>query len=154
MADIEYTIEGMDELRDKASRVSGDLGSVVRKLLNDSVAGIEGKAKKLAPVDTGKLRSSITHKVDSARIPLWSEAGTNVLYARPVEFGSKPHWAPFRAFETWARRHHMNEADVWWAVGTKGTKAHPFLTPAFEDSQSDIEANLNEAKRTIEGMWD
>lgn len=45
----------------------------------------EGYAKRLAPVDTGRLRNSISHArdEDSAYI------GTNVEYAPYVEFGTK-----------------------------------------------------------------
>lgn len=44
----------------------------------------EGYAKRLCPVDTGRLRSSITHQVegDTAYI------GTNVEYAAYVEYGT------------------------------------------------------------------
>jgi phage gpG-like protein len=45
---------------------------------------VEGKAKELCPVDTGRLRASIQHK----NIPLELSViiGTNVEYAKYVEF--------------------------------------------------------------------
>lgn len=44
----------------------------------------EGHAKKLTPVDTGRLRNSIAYAVkDNA-----AYIGTNVEYAPPVEFGT------------------------------------------------------------------
>jgi len=57
----------------------------------------EGYAKGLCPVDTGRLRNSISHAVDvqdKAAI-----IGTNVEYARYVEFGTsrmspRPYLAP------------------------------------------------------------
>lgn len=44
---------------------------------------VEGTAIDKVPVDTGRLRSSITHRVE----PDFAEVGTNVEYAPNVEFG-------------------------------------------------------------------
>ena len=61
----------------------------------------EGYAKDLVPVDTGNLRNSISHKVDSGEPAAY--IGTNSEYAAYVEFGTgrysstgggtpKEHW--------------------------------------------------------------
>lgn len=44
----------------------------------------EGYAKKACPVDTGRLRNSITHEVDDKNVYI----GSNVEYAPPVEMGT------------------------------------------------------------------
>ena len=46
----------------------------------------EGYAKKLAPVDTGNLRNSITHDVDDGETAAY--IGTNVEYAPYQELGT------------------------------------------------------------------
>lgn len=46
----------------------------------------EGYAKKLAPVDTGNLRNSITHEVDDGEPAVY--IGTNVEYAPYQELGT------------------------------------------------------------------
>lgn len=46
----------------------------------------ETYAKKDCPVDTGRLRNSITHAVDSGEQAVY--IGTNVEYAAPVELGT------------------------------------------------------------------
>ena len=46
----------------------------------------EGYAKKLAPVDTGNLRNSITHEVDDGESAVY--IGTNVEYAPYQELGT------------------------------------------------------------------
>ena len=52
----------------------------------------ENYAKKLAPVDTGRLRNSITHAVDGTDVYI----GSNVEYAPYVELGtSKQKAQPF-----------------------------------------------------------
>lgn len=46
----------------------------------------EGYAKKICPVDTGRLRNSITHVVDNGEQAVY--IGTNVEYAPCVELGT------------------------------------------------------------------
>lgn len=46
----------------------------------------EGYAKMLCPVDTGRLRNSITHAVDASEQKVY--VGTNVEYAAYVEMGT------------------------------------------------------------------
>lgn len=47
----------------------------------------EGYAKKKCPVDTGRLRNSITHTVDSTALEAF--IGSNVEYAPHVELGTR-----------------------------------------------------------------
>jgi HK97 gp10 family phage protein len=47
---------------------------------------IEAEAKRLCPVDTGRLRASITYEIDETR--LIARVGTNVIYAIFVEMGT------------------------------------------------------------------
>lgn len=88
----------------------------------------EGYAKDLCPVDTGALRNSITHKVDSGEPAAY--IGTNQEYAPYVEFGTgrysttgggtpKDHWA------------YMGD-DGKMHIG-KPMKARPYLKPAVSE---------------------
>lgn len=63
------------------------------KRRNEAAAiAVEGEAKKLAPVDTGRLRASITRDADLTG----AIVGTNVEYAPFVELGtSKQPAQPF-----------------------------------------------------------
>ena len=45
----------------------------------------EGHAKKITPVDTGRLRNSISHATDDEAAYI----GTNVSYGAPVELGAR-----------------------------------------------------------------
>jgi phage gpG-like protein len=58
---------------------------------------IEREARKRAPVDTGRLRNSITHRVypEGSR-RLVAEVGTNVEYAAAQEFGTSRGVPPTR----------------------------------------------------------
>lgn len=50
---------------------------------------VEASAKGLAPVDTGTLRRSITHKPGRDVRGFYVDVGTNVVYAPFVEFGTR-----------------------------------------------------------------
>ena len=50
----------------------------------------EGYAKKLCPVDTGRLRNSITHIVDESELSV--TVGTNVEYASYVCLGTGKYY--------------------------------------------------------------
>lgn len=70
-------------------------GPVARKLMKVA-AKSERYAKQRCPVDTGRLRSSITHRLDYSGsgfaadgIGFHAVVGTNVEYAPYVEFGAR-----------------------------------------------------------------
>lgn len=50
---------------------------------------VEATAKGMAPVDTGNLRRSITHKPGRDVRGFYVDVGTNVIYAPFVEFGTR-----------------------------------------------------------------
>lgn len=61
----------------------------------------EGYAKMLCPVDTGRLRNSITHTSDGESAYI----GTNVEYAAYVEMGTSKHPEPQPFLEPAATQH-------------------------------------------------
>lgn len=81
--------EGLDKL---LRSPAGDIGKAVLT----GVVMVESAAKRLAPVDTGRLRASITHEVAIDAVGLVGQVGTDVEYAPHVEYGTI-HMAP-RAF--------------------------------------------------------
>lgn len=63
-------------------------GPAGRNLVRKAIA-VESLAKRLCPVDTGNLRSSITWELGSDGQGLYADIGTNVEYAGYVEFGTR-----------------------------------------------------------------
>lgn len=61
----------------------------VAKMLMRLGQKAEGIAKRLCPVDTNRLRSSITHRLAMFGTDLGVEIGTTVYYAKFVEFGTR-----------------------------------------------------------------
>lgn len=77
-------IEGIKVVADHTEEVLKKMDSAIASALEEIGLVAESYAKKLCPVDTGRLRNSITHTIaeDAAAI------GTNVEYAEYVEFGT------------------------------------------------------------------
>ena len=62
-------------------------GPVAADILKRGIR-VERIAKKLCPVDTGRLRSSITHALGRDSRSIYCDVGTDVEYAPYVEFGT------------------------------------------------------------------
>ena len=52
------------EINDNSKEVSDNIKAALLRAMETCGLVAEGYAKKLAPVDTGNLRNSITHEVD------------------------------------------------------------------------------------------
>ena len=74
------------EIHDNSKEVSEDIKAALLRGLETCGLVAEGYAKKLAPVDTGNLRNSITHTVDEEEPSAY--IGTNVEYAPYQELGT------------------------------------------------------------------
>lgn len=123
------------------SKLQDEILSNLDKALEVSSWAIVSRAKRLCPVDTGRLRSSIT----AVRVtPGFWKVGTNVEYAPYIEFGTgifgplhirvqkRP---PSEALERWARRHGLRGLGFVIArsiYNRGGLPPRPYLRPAFE----------------------
>ncbi|MDY6834154.1 MAG: hypothetical protein SVY53_05065 [Chloroflexota bacterium] len=126
------------------------VGPPLRHAFEGATELIEGEVKLGTPVDMGNLRRDITHEVASGPIPLWGKVGTHSKYAKPVEFGSKPHWTSVRNLEGWARRHHVNPYAVQRKIAKHGTPAHRMFELGWKSSERDVEEYFQEAAKAIE----
>ena len=76
-AEIEVIADNTEEVLDSLDRA-------LAKALESVGIQAEGDSKDLCPVDTGRLRNSITHVTDGRDVYI----GTNVHYAPYVELGT------------------------------------------------------------------
>lgn len=101
-------VKGGKELA-KAFREAGkEILSLTEIGLESACLFVEGDAKKRAPVDTGMLRNSISHRVRKEGLKAIGEVGTATEYAVPIEFG------------------------------TAKMEPQPFLTPSVEENKQTI----------------
>ena len=78
MADVVIREDNTDEFRD-------GLDAALTRALEKVGLVAEGYAKRLCPVDTGRLRNSITHAMEGSEAVV---IGTNVEYGPYVELGT------------------------------------------------------------------
>lgn len=160
MAGVQFTYEvrGLAELIQKTSAPATLIGPPIRKGLTTSALLVQAEAQRLVPVDTGNLRRTITHRVDSAAIPTFAMVGTNAPYALAVHDGRGAGKAPppVQALLGWSRRHGIPRNRVYLiarSIGRKGIRGRPFLMNALRAVRGQVDGALNRAAREIEAAW-
>jgi len=92
-----YTqVVGDKEVLKKLLSLMQKCDETVKNIVRDATLKAEGTAKKEVNVDTGRLRSSITHEFIDNKNEHSGIVGTNVHYAPYQEFGAhgKPYLYP------------------------------------------------------------
>lgn len=100
MSGIRVKVDGLPRLRKALLQVTGEGHKAAAREVKRAALNIQAGAKERAPVDTGRLRNSITHEVSENGLS--ATVGTNVEYSTHVEFGTsrasaQPYLVP--AFE-------------------------------------------------------
>lgn len=150
MVSLSAEVRGRLEAEQKIAQVVRDLkGEPFLRAMRDSTLQVSRTAKRLAPVDTGRLRASITPEVRLSGNNVLGVVGSNVTYAPFVELGTKPHWVPAGALAGWARRHNMNPYVVARAIARRGTQPVRFLWRAYEKHADRIQQRLEDAVERI-----
>ena len=124
-------------LRELPDEIKND----VRKVVKNSAFNIERNAKSSASVKTGHLKRSISTKMGDMEATIHT---SNLKYAPMVEFGTRPHI--IRA---------KNKKALYWKGATHpvkqvrhpGSKAKPYLIPAFEKEKDQFLEKLKEVIR-------
>ena len=124
-------------LRELPDEIKND----VRKVVKNSAFNIERNAKSSASVKTGHLKRSISTKIGDMEATIHT---SNLKYAPMVEFGTRPHI--IRA---------KNKKALYWKgashpvkqVSHPGSKAKPYLIPAFEKEKDQFLEKLKEVIR-------
>lgn len=150
-ADVE--VKGLIEAQAEATRIVRDMhGAPMLEAFRDCTLIVLRDAKIAAPVDTGRLRASITPEVRVEGDDVLGVVGSNVAYAPMMEMGTRPFWPPVAALETWARRHGISAFLVARAIARRGIRARRFLQGAFEKNRERIIARIERAaKEIVEG---
>lgn len=149
MADsgISLEVSGMMETRAEMERIATDLhGPVVVGAMKDATLVVLRDARENAPVDSGKLKNSITAAVQvNADKVVQGVVGSKVTYAPYMELGTKAHWPPIAALETWARRHNISAFLVARSIARKGLVPRKFLQGAFQKNKATIKKIIGSA---------
>ena len=83
------SIDGGKELADKFKSIGKQVYTQQEQAVMQAGMLVERDAKINVPVDTGRLRSSIATRLsESSSNNISAEVGTNVQYAKSVEYGT------------------------------------------------------------------
>lgn len=137
---IGIQVLGADELAAGLQKAAGTaLPSETRRAMEYSLLLVEADARRGVRRDTGRLQNSITHAISGQGGTLRGVVGPSVRYGLYVERGRRPgRPPPVAALAGWARRHGVNPYVVARAIGRRGTRAAPFLLPAYERNRARI----------------
>jgi len=126
-----------EEIRKRKSVYEANLARVLFKGALD----IESGAKMKAPVDTGRLRSSIQSKIDHEDVS--AEVTVNVDYAPYVEFGTGQYAREYLAGKP---REMVDHAREFKRPKDGYSPARPFLFPTYYEQRPKIIKALKRAK--------
>lgn len=109
-------------------RYFGGMSDDVKRAVDRTRIDVQNEARRRAPVDTGRLRSSIVSRSERSGRSVGYVIGTNVNYAAAVEYGTSPHVIK-----------PVNKKALYWPgarhpvaqVNHPGTRPQPFLRPAI-----------------------
>ena len=97
----------MEVISDNTEQVVSGISDATARALEKIGLVAEGYAKRLCPVDTGRLRNSITHALSGKDVYI----GTNVSYGPYIELGTSR-----RSERPFLRPAATNHADEYRAI--------------------------------------
>lgn len=100
----------------------------------------------------GSVINSFAIDVDGGVIPTKVTVSNNSDHALPLEHGSRPHFPPIGPITPWAAAHGISPYALAKSISRKGTRPHPFLEPALNQSMPDIHGFIALAAREIEAL--
>lgn len=105
-------------------KVEREVDKFNRDNLYKAALMVEADAKRLCPVDTGRLRSSITHNVDEGKLKAQVTAGGKYYDGSPLKKGASGGTNVKYA--------------VYVELGTYKMAAQPYLRPALANNKAKI----------------
>lgn len=131
---VSIEIEGADALISFLGGLSGQVTDIVSDEIEAGVEQIRNDAIQLAPVDTGRLRTSIQAEASG----LSGEVKTNVEYAGYMEFGTGGNVDVRPGWEEIAEKYRGK------GERTVNIAPRPFMRPALEKNTPEIMKQIND----------
>ena len=147
-AEFRWVDGSPEDLQDRLDRLAEELVDQLESAARDIDVRIRGAADENAPVDRGRLGSSLESAVRVEGGTVRMVVGTNLEYARPMEEGADPFMPPVSELRGWAHR-VLGDADaafgVAMSIAENGLEERRYLRDAFEDNLDWALRRLNRA---------
>ena len=121
-----------------------------------STLAVHGEVVTRTPHAFGILRASILPDTVVESSTITGYVSTTLPYAPPVEYGSKPHWAPIGPLMLWAQRKHGDYRiafPVQKAIAKHGTRAHRMFHEGFDAALGHVQRIFETVLDKIEKRW-
>lgn len=137
---IKVDILGDKEVAGALNKLNLVATQMVKEAVGEAALNVQREARRRCPVDTGRLRSSIRPTFHDNGLA--AEVGTDVAYAADVEYGTAPHEIRPKRKKAlfWKGADHPVRR-----VKHPGTRARPFLFPAWEQERPQFLARIKKA---------
>lgn len=137
------------------------LADTWRKAMERVTQEAESEAKDRAPHLTGKLRASLTHRLDARPIPLYGVVTANAenkgfRYPFALDAGHRTPGRPHRRGVTvkrWRRQSYMRGTLIQLHYAGTGKSTAKWFSGSVDKIQGKINNILNDAARRIEQQW-
>lgn len=144
-ATVDFEVQGLIEAQKEMERLITELhGEPVLRAFQDATLMVTRDAKLNAPVDTGRLRASITPEVTLEGQDVLGIVGSNVVYAPQMELGADPHWPNMANLTVWASRHNLDAYVVAQQISRRGLAPRRFLEDALIGNMARIQARIEQ----------
>lgn len=155
ISSFEWPGESPADVVEALETLESALNSRLESALDDIGVRIRGAAQEGAPVDEGRLRSSLESVVEAVGGTLVQlEVGSNLEHAAAHEFGTDPFFPPPSELRGWAGRVLGDESAAYpvaRSISETGIEEQPYLRPAFHDNLEWIMDRIHEA---VENAFD
>lgn len=121
------TMQNLNSLIRKLNRLGGDKAPLVRGIKKATIK-VQGDAKLLAPVDTGRLRNSIQAETKEIGGKVVGRIFTNLEYAPYVEFGTGQRGEA-------SPSPPKSPDDLYYRQDWVGMGAQPYMYPAAKQNE-------------------
>jgi len=146
---VNLRLEGAPGLTAALSHAEAVVRAEQLRAMQTALLLVEADARRNVAHDTRALMNSITNRMASRGDTLVGQVGPSVRYGVYVERGTRPHWPPAAPLVGWARRHGVPVVAVQRAIARRGTRARPFLVPAFTKNREKIVALFGVAAQAV-----
>ncbi len=174
-----FQINGMTQIKRKLQNAGFTL-IPLRHLMNEHSEAIVEEAKKVVPVDTGKLQKSIKAKnvAMRGRLPTSVKVEATAPHSEFVHgkfkrlpsgykppppkrrknwgnpnWRTKPHFPPIQPIEDWATSKGLNTWGVVQSINERGTPLVPFLLIAEKNTRKERRKITRKVSAEISLAW-